>query len=290
MKTVIGSVMWVGRATVFLVGLAVILALVFGVAASAIAGTGVGAPFNLGKVNSVNALSTLAGNTASSMLKVDNNGAGAALDLQVGPSATPPDQKTATPMKVDSQAKVFNLNADELDGKDSTEFAPASHNHDDRYYTETEGDARYLAGNGKAADADRLDGRDSTEFVQGRGAVYRGQQDLPPGSAFVQTILRMQNPDLLVGYICRSDPALGGRLALYNTGSEPVSAFSDNGGENPNIYRQLAANENFAQDTSPTGERVTFQAQGNSGTATIEVFSVHDTNGCHVQAQALVTR
>ena len=40
------------------------------------------------------------------MLKVDNNGAGSALDLQVGPSTTPPDAKTVPPMKVDSQAQV----------------------------------------------------------------------------------------------------------------------------------------------------------------------------------------
>ena len=113
-----------GRVAVSAVGLAVVLALVLGVATTALAGTGVGATFNLGKVNSVGALSTLVGSTASSMLKVDNNGAGTALDLQVGPTTTPPDQKTAAPMTVDSQAKVANLNADELDGMDSAQFAP----------------------------------------------------------------------------------------------------------------------------------------------------------------------
>jgi hypothetical protein len=122
----VGRVVRVGRATVFAAGLAVVVALVLGVATTALAGTGVGATFNLGKVNGVNALSTLAGSTASSMLKVDNNGAGTALDLQVGPSATPPEQKAAAPMKVDSQAVVTNLNADELDGKDSSQFMTAS--------------------------------------------------------------------------------------------------------------------------------------------------------------------
>jgi hypothetical protein len=42
------------------------------------------------------------------------------------------------PLQVTSTTKVTNLNADFLDGKDSAEFASASHNHDDRYYTETE--------------------------------------------------------------------------------------------------------------------------------------------------------
>jgi hypothetical protein len=42
LKSAAGKVMWLGRATVFLVSLAVILALVFGVATTALAGTGVG--------------------------------------------------------------------------------------------------------------------------------------------------------------------------------------------------------------------------------------------------------
>jgi hypothetical protein len=170
-----------GRATVFVAGLAVVLALVLGVATTALAGTGVGATFNLGKVNSVGALSTLVGTTASSMLKVDNNGAGTALDLQVGPSTTPPADKAAAPMTVDSQAKVANLNADELDGKDASAFANAAHPHSGADISSgTVAEARIdpsLArdgevvntvkandGAGSALDADLLDGRDSSAF------------------------------------------------------------------------------------------------------------------------------
>jgi hypothetical protein len=68
--------------------------------------------------HSVSALSKLVGSTSSSMLMVDNNGAGTALDLQVGPPATPPEQKASAPMRVDSQAKVASLNADKVDGVD----------------------------------------------------------------------------------------------------------------------------------------------------------------------------
>jgi hypothetical protein len=121
LRSAAGKVMWVGRATVFMVGLAVILALLFGVATTALAGTGVGATFNLGKKNTVDRLSQLVGSTAGSMLLVDNNGAGTALDLRVG-QGTDPSAKTVAPMKVDSQAKVTNLNADKLDNKDSTEI------------------------------------------------------------------------------------------------------------------------------------------------------------------------
>jgi hypothetical protein len=122
----VGRVVWIGRATVFLVGLAVVLALVFGAASTALAGAGVGATFNLGKTNSVNAISKLVGSTASSMLMVDNNGTGTALDLKVGPATTPPADKAVAPMSVDSQAVVTNLNADEIDGKDASQFMTAS--------------------------------------------------------------------------------------------------------------------------------------------------------------------
>lgn len=116
----------IARGTALTLGATVVLALILGVATTALAGTGVGATFNLGKVNSVNAVSKLVGNVAGAMLVVDNNGSGSALDLQVGPSTTAPADKTVAPLKVDSQAKVANLNADELDGKDASEFAPAA--------------------------------------------------------------------------------------------------------------------------------------------------------------------
>ena len=47
------------------------------------------------------------------------------------------------------------MDADNLDGKDSTAFATSGHDHD----------SDYLAANGKADDADRLDGLDSTAFL-----------------------------------------------------------------------------------------------------------------------------
>jgi hypothetical protein len=121
-RSAASKVMWVGRATVFLVGLAVILALVFGAAATALAGTGVGATFNLGKSNTVNRVSSLVGSTASSMLVIDNNGTGTALDLRVGPSTATPTNNNVTPMKVNSQIKVTNLNADKVDDLEGTQI------------------------------------------------------------------------------------------------------------------------------------------------------------------------
>ncbi len=120
MGSVVKKVMLVGKATTFMVGLAVILALTVGVATTALAGTGVGARFDLGKTNTVNAITKLVGSVAGPSLQIDNNSTNAAataLDLQV--------EAGKAPMKVNSETKVANLNADKIDGLDSSQFQKA---------------------------------------------------------------------------------------------------------------------------------------------------------------------
>ncbi len=119
-KGTVKTMVRVGRAATSVVGLAVVLALSVGVASSALAGTGVGATFNLGQTNMVNAVSKLVGSVAAPSLQVDNNSANAnatALELQV--------ESGKAPMKVNSQVKVALLNADKLDGQDAGAFMTA---------------------------------------------------------------------------------------------------------------------------------------------------------------------
>ncbi len=97
LRSAASKVMWVGRATIFLVGLAVILALVFGVASTVSAHTGNKGFFHLGHKNVSKAVSTLV-----------KQGPGPALSLMV--------QSGQPPLKVNSSGKVANLNADRLDG------------------------------------------------------------------------------------------------------------------------------------------------------------------------------
>jgi hypothetical protein len=97
--------MWIGKATVFAVGLAVVLAVILGVATAAMAAAP-GDPFRLGKSNVVNKVSTLV-----------KRGAGPALSLKV--------RGGQPPLAVNSGGRVKNLNADRVDGKDSSAFAPA---------------------------------------------------------------------------------------------------------------------------------------------------------------------
>ena len=78
LRSVAGKVMWVGKATTFCVGLAVVLALMLGVASAALAALP-GDPFKLGQSNRVDRLSTLVGTLAGPALRVDNDGSGVAL-------------------------------------------------------------------------------------------------------------------------------------------------------------------------------------------------------------------
>jgi hypothetical protein len=118
-KDAMSKVAWVGRTASMVFGLALVLALVLGIATMALAAVP-GDPFKLGQVNRIDALTTLIGNTSGAMMAVDNDSAapGArALDLRV-------DDGNA-PMRVNATAgKATNLNADKLDGMHASELAP----------------------------------------------------------------------------------------------------------------------------------------------------------------------
>jgi hypothetical protein len=117
-RSVVSKVMWLGRATVFVVGLAVILALVVGVASTALGANG--ANFILGSLNnSATAITKLTGTVGGNpALRISNPSAATgstALDLQVATGKAP--------MKVNRTTKVTNLNADKVDGSDGEMWA-----------------------------------------------------------------------------------------------------------------------------------------------------------------------
>ena len=174
-RTVLGKAMWVGRATIFLVGLAMILALVFGVATKALGATG--SKFILGGTNVAGTVSKLTADISGPALQLVNGSTGAgatALDLSVAPGKPP--------LTVNAGAgTATNLSADELDGKDASSFAASAHPHAGEDITSgTVSEARIDGsvardgeivptvqagdGSGSGLDADQLDGKDSTAF------------------------------------------------------------------------------------------------------------------------------
>jgi hypothetical protein len=132
--------LWLGRGTAAVLEVALMLALVVGLASTALAANG--GPFLLGKLtNSASAVSRFVGNVAGPTMQLYNtNTANNARALDLIVNADNP------PMTVNASAgKATNLNADKMDGKDSTAFATGV--------------------GGKATDADKLYGQDSTAFL-----------------------------------------------------------------------------------------------------------------------------
>src|SRR5215213_8124849 len=103
LRKVASKVAWAGRAASMVFGLALILALLFGVASMAFARDG--QSFLLG-----------ARNVASSVSTLVNSGTGPALSLQVD---------SGPPLAVNKQARVVNLNADKVDGFSSEQLRGA---------------------------------------------------------------------------------------------------------------------------------------------------------------------
>lgn len=122
-KTIFSGAWRVGRATALVLGTAVMLALVVGLASTAFAGNG--DAWKLGRGNVATKVTALAGSLGVNgpMVRLTNNNAGTddtALELRVQPGEAP--------MTINSATKVDNLNTDSLDGQDSSEFVPTSTN------------------------------------------------------------------------------------------------------------------------------------------------------------------
>jgi hypothetical protein len=100
LRNVASKLMWVGRTASMVFGLALVLALMFGVASMAFGANG--DFFKIGRANLASAVSTLT-----------RSGAGPALSLKVGSGA---------PLAVNSSTKVANLNADKVDGLEGASF------------------------------------------------------------------------------------------------------------------------------------------------------------------------
>src|SRR5215217_1489326 len=123
-KSVFSKVMWLGRATVFVVGLAVILAMVVGLASTALAANGANFIIGNGLADTLKNIATL-----PTKLTMQGTNSGPALQLTQqstntgasGVGVTVPSGKA--PIKVNATAgKATNLNADKLDGLDSADI------------------------------------------------------------------------------------------------------------------------------------------------------------------------
>jgi hypothetical protein len=115
------GMLWLGRSTATVLGLAVMLALVVGLASTALAANG--QPFLLGKLtNAATATTRLVGNVAAgpALQVINPNTAASARGLDVLVASGKP------PIYVSPSAgKAINLNADKVDSKDASQLEGA---------------------------------------------------------------------------------------------------------------------------------------------------------------------
>ncbi|HEY2199953.1 MAG TPA: hypothetical protein VGH69_20060 [Mycobacterium sp.] len=83
-------------------------------AGSAVAGTGIGGVFNLGRTNTVNAKTTLMGSTSAAQLAVSNAGSGPALKLSA--------RAGHAPLSVSNKVMIPRLNANYVGGHKASSF------------------------------------------------------------------------------------------------------------------------------------------------------------------------
>jgi len=109
------------RSMATMIGVAVLLALLLGLGTAALAAVP-GDPFKLGRTNTIDNLSTLVGSASGTLLRINNEGDGPALDLRV--------EAGEAPMNVNSTTRVNGLNSDQVDGQGANDFIS-----EDRIYT-----------------------------------------------------------------------------------------------------------------------------------------------------------
>jgi hypothetical protein len=225
LKSATSTVLWVGRATVFVVGLAVILALVLGVATAAFGANG--DVFKVGRSNFASAVSVL-----------DKSGAGPALRLLVDSGA---------PMAVNSSAKVTNLNADKLDGLDST---------------------RFVSGSGSVTSVD-----ERFSDPDGAGGLKGLSNPLTvPGAQIYAACLQQSS---------------GVEMFLDRNNVSAVSLWRDDGGANPTaktLQQSDPFDPTADSDSSPVSaaDRVIWHGSSTAGTFTAVLFTRYEGgNSCH---------
>ena len=243
-------------------------------ASSALAGTGVGGIFNLGQSNTVNGNSSLSGSSFGSQLSVSNsatnstarglyvNGSSSAAALlahnSAGPAAAFQSPSSVAPFTVSTTHRVPSLNADLLDGIDSSGF---------------------VQGNGKAytltVSIPRLNNGDAN--------LYTPSPAVAPGLAniayFCPPLLDPQDTTTL--------------FDLDNSSGGTLNVFVKNNPHPSVLYREVP--DSVFQFTTAAVDLTTLTVQGVPSSTGLQtdmtamISTAVRTNDCHFQIQAVTT-
>jgi len=244
-------------------------------ASVALAGSGVGGIFNLGKSNSVNKTSSLTGSTPGATQLVVSNSAtntgsrgllvtghsptGALLaQNSLGKAASFQSGSSYPPFDVNSTKKVTNLNADQLDGIDSS------------------------------------------GLIQGKGKVYTLAVAIPRPTSGNEFNGYTPSPAVAPGFVnlsfgCPPVGSGGSGIGVSNLNGGEMNVFLRNTASPTAYYVSLAASGLAVFSTADGGDITTITIQGqppSTGLQTITVATVSSVvraSDCHFQIQALTT-
>ena len=172
---------------------------------AALAGTGPGANFNLGKINSVNATSTLTGSATGSLLKIPNTGTGSgaqainassaggtaatikASNTGGGPAAEFDVTTGHAPFTVNSTTQVANLHAPLLQGTVPADFYAAGSTVANSSQLGGQPPSFYLPATGTAANSAELGGLPASSYGDRLFAVVPAAGGLLVGNGVSST-------------------------------------------------------------------------------------------------------
>jgi Tol biopolymer transport system component len=230
---------------------------VMGLASTALAGTGRGARFELGKTNTIKAISKLVGNVAGASLLIDNNSAIAsatALDLRVEPGKAPmrvnPDASNLS-VGVDNptgDTEIFNVN---LDG---TDLRQLTNNTARDLHPDYAPDGRKLAFVSDRNFAPGIytmsaDGSKQKKSNRGLGVAFASPGWSPDGSRITFTSDQEGGHDV---YVMRANGAGQQRLTVNGLPTDSGPVFSPDGAQIAFQTNRDGNSEIYAM--SPNGE------------------------------------
>jgi hypothetical protein len=187
----------------------------------ALGGVGVaatGGNFILGQSNTATTNTALSAPIAGGKtLQLTNNDTSNAASTALGLNVA----SGHAPFTVNTGIKVAGLNADKLDGIDSTGFLPKTGTAANSAKLGGQLPSYYLPATGKAADSDKLDGIDSTGFVQGRGTFLANRIVFIPGAT--KDLLTIPG----LGYLTASCGEFDAQVHWHNDTGGNVDAWWD---------------------------------------------------------------
>jgi hypothetical protein len=180
-----------------------------------------------------------------------------------------------------------------LDGLDSTGLLPATGKAADADLLDGIDSSGFVGSGGKAADAELLDGVDSTQFLRGTGQAIGTAVAIPAGQITGFFELRRPQqflPFFSLQYVCPLQIHLNSFLEVRNFSNTVANFFWDSGGDSPG-HRQLGGSELFTLGTQSFGDSFRMQIQWPFGVLRLKVALIHrqSTNDCHIQAQGVMT-